>query len=137
MAAIAQGIALSLSSLTIGWTACLCFLVAPMAFGTLKGRAENFVRRLIRQGHGFLAMFALLAAGAALIGGAIGGAAVMGSCGVLFFLAQWALSPKNASEAVPGVRNTSRRHARVTASLLTAFIMPIVLVGMVMIGANI
>ena len=134
MTAVAQGLALSLASLTIGWTACLCFFVAPLAFGTLKGRGEGFVRRLIRQGHGFLALFALLSGGLALIGGAIGGAAVMATAGVFFFMAQWTLSPANTSEPVPGVRNTSRKQQRVTASLLTAFIMPVVLVGMLMIG---
>lgn len=137
MSAFAQSIALALAALTIGWTACLCFFVAPLAFRTLKGRAENFVRKLIRQGHGFLAMFALLSAGAGLISGAIGGSAVMAVAGVFFLMAQWTLSPQNESEHVPGVRNTSRKHARVTASLLTAIIMPIVLVGMVMIGAKV
>jgi hypothetical protein len=37
---------------------------------------------------------------------------------------------------VPGVR-TNRKHSRITASMLTAFIMPVVLVGMFMIGAKV
>jgi hypothetical protein len=137
MGPAAQTLALALASLTIGWTACLCFFVSPLAFKTLKGRAENFVRRLIRQGHGFLAMFALLSAGCAVIGGSIAGAAVMASCGMCFFLAQWTLHPDNQSEAVPGVRNTSRKRLRVTASLMTAMVMPIVLIGMLLIGLKI
>jgi hypothetical protein len=134
MSGIAQGLALSLASLTIGWTACLCFFVAPLAFATLKGRGEGFVRRLIRNGHGFLGLFALGAGALAVVGGAIGGGAVMATAGAFFFLAQWTLAPQNESVAVPGVRNTSKKHQRVTASLLTAFIMPIVLIAMVMIG---
>jgi hypothetical protein len=136
MTPIAQGLSLALASLTIGWTACLCFFVAPLAFSTLKGRGEGFVRRLIRQGHGFLALFALIAAGLALIAQSIGGAAVMATAGLFFFLAQWTLSPQNESDPVPGVRH-SRKHLRVAASALTAFIMPVVLVGMVMIGIRI
>lgn len=136
MSPVAQALSLALASLTIGWTACLCFFVAPLAFSTLKGRGEGFVRRLIRQGHGFLALFALVAAGLALIGGAVGGAAVMATAGVFFFLAQWVLAPQNQSAPVPGVR-TNRKHSRVTASMLTACIMPIVLVGMFMIGVKV
>lgn len=136
MTPVAQALALALASLTIGWTACLCFFVAPLAFRTLKGRGESFVRRLIRQGHGFLGLFALIAAGLALIGGAVAGAAVMATAGAFFFLAQWTLAPQNQSDPVPGVR-TNRKHSRVAASLLTAFIMPVVLVGMFMIGAKV
>lgn len=136
MSPVAQALALALASLTIGWTACLCFFVAPLAFRTLKGRGETFVRRLIRQGHGFLGLFALVAAGLALIGGAIAGASVMATAAVFFFLAQWTLSPQNESKPVPGVR-TNRKNARITASMLTAFIMPVVLVGMFMIGAKV
>ncbi|MGE3301931.1 MAG: hypothetical protein AB7M12_02325, partial [Hyphomonadaceae bacterium] len=123
-----------LAALTIGWTACLCFFVAPLAFRTLKGRGETFVRRLIRQGHGVLAVSSLVAAGFSLLAGAMAGAAVMGTAGLFFFLAQWTLAPKNESETVPGVRNTARKHARVAASALTAFVMPVVLVGMTLIG---
>lgn len=136
MSPVAQALALALASLTIGWTACLCFFVAPLAFQTLKGRGETFVRRLIRQGHGFLGLFALVAAGLALMGGAVVGASVMATAGVFFFLAQWALAPQNQSAPVPGVR-ANRKHARIAASMLTAFIMPIVLVGMFMIGVKV
>jgi hypothetical protein len=137
MGMVAQGLALILASLTIGWTACLCFFVAPLAFTTLKGRAENFVRRLIRQGHGFLAMFSLISAACALFAGSMAGAVVMAACGFSFFLAQWTLHPDNESEAVPGVRNTSRKRLRVTASLMTAMVMPLVLIGIVLIGVKV
>ncbi len=136
MAAVAQSFALVLAAFTIGWTACLSFMVAPAAFQWLKeGRGERFVRRLIKEGHGFLTLFAGLAAGLALIGGAGGGAAVMACAALFFALAQWTLSPANQGPELHGMRK-NRKHARVTASALTAFILPVVLAGVVMIGAG-
>jgi len=114
------GVALVLTGAVIGWLGSFSLLVAPMAFRDLDaGRADRFVRNAIHGGHALPAAGAALAAGAAWLGGAPGGAALLAVTAVLCFLARFAVSP--------GARR--RKATRVAAAALTAALLPLSALG--------
>ena len=129
---VSQNLAIFAATMTIGWTSCISFAVAPMAFRELdRGRGDRFVRNTIKEGHGFLALLALLAAGLGLISGAFGGAIVMAMAAFFYLIARYALAPRT-DERPAGARRVMKT-ARIAASAITAFVIPVVLAGLVMI----
>ena len=133
---IARNIAIFLATITVGWTACISFMVAPQAFRTLdRGRGDRFVRNLIKGGHGFLALLALLAAIFAVIGGAVAGAVTMGLVAFFYLMARYALAPR--TDYRPSGARRVMKTARVAASAITAFIIPVALAAMVMISIGV
>jgi hypothetical protein len=133
---LARDLAIFLATLTVGWTSCISFAVAPRAFRELdRGRGDRFVRNTIKEGHGFLALLALLAAGLGVIGGAVGGAAVMAMAAFFYLVARYALAPR--TDPRPAGARRVMKTARIAASAITAFIIPVVLVALVMIGMGI
>jgi hypothetical protein len=132
----ARNIAIFLATLTIGWTACISFMVAPQAFRTLdRGRGDRFVRNLIKGGHGFLALLALLSAVFALIGTAVAGAIVMALVAFFYLMARYALAPR--TDPRPAGARRVMKTARVAASAITAFIIPVALAALVMVSLGI
>ncbi len=133
---ISQQLAIFLATLTIGWTCCISFAVAPQAYRELdRGRGDRFVRNIIKSGHGFLALFAMLAAAMGLISGALGGALVMAMAAFFYLMARFALAPRTDNKPKAGSRKT--KTARVMASALTFMIIPVAVAGMIMIGLGI
>jgi hypothetical protein len=136
MIQLAQNLAIFLATITIGWTGCIAFAVAPQAFRELdRGRGDRFVRTTIKEGHGFLALLALLAAGFGLIGGAIGGAIVMTTTAFFYLIARYALAPR--TDTRPAGARRVMKTARVAASAITAFIIPVALVATAMIALRV
>jgi hypothetical protein len=129
---LSQNLAIFLATLTIGWTCCISFAVAPTAFRELdRGRGDRFVRNIIKDGHGFLALLAALAAIIGLIAGAVGGAIVMGVVAFFYLMARFALAPRTDNKPKAGARKL--KTARVASSALTFFIIPVALAALIMI----
>lgn len=136
MIEFARNIAIFLCTLTVGWTGCIAFAVAPQAFRDLdRGRGDRFVRNLIKSGHGFLALLALLAAAFGLMGGAVAGAVIMALVAFFYLMARYALAPR--TDPRPAGARRVMKTARVAASAITAFIIPVALAAMVMISLGI
>ena len=136
MIELAQKLAIFLCTLTVGWTSCISFAVAPQAFRDLdRGRGDRFVRNLIKGGHGFLALLALLSAVFALIGGAVAGAVTMGLVAFFYLMARYALAPR--TDPRPAGARRVMKTARVAASAITAFIIPVALAAMVLIALSV
>ena len=129
---LSQNLAIFLATLTVGWTSCISFAVAPQAFRELdRGRGDRFVRTTIKEGHGFLALLALIAAVLGLIGGAVGGAAIMAMAAFFYLIARYALAPR--TDTRPAGARRVMKTARIAASAITAFVIPVVLVATFMI----
>jgi hypothetical protein len=136
MVEFARNLSIFLCTLTVGWTGCISFMVAPMAFRELdRGRGDRFVRNAIKEGHGFLALLAMLAAFLGLIGGAFGGAVVMGLVAFFYLIARYALAPR--TDPRPAGARRVMKTARVAASAITAFVIPVALTAMVMISLGV
>lgn len=136
MIEFARNIAIFLCTLTVGWTGCISFAVAPQAFRDLdRGRGDRFVRNLIKSGHGFLALLAVLAAAFGLIGGAVAGAVIMALVAFFYLMARYALAPR--TDPRPAGARRVMKTARVAASAITAFIIPVALAAMVMISLGV
>jgi hypothetical protein len=130
MQAIAQASAIVLAGMSIGWIMLFSFVVSPVAYKTFdQGRAERLVKQVMNSGHGLLGLIALAAAIAALLAGAIAGAAVAAVAGVFAFLCKFALAPR---EDKPIKGHRVLKTARIVASGLTAFIMPVLLAAIVL-----
>jgi hypothetical protein len=136
MSDLGQGAALMLSSFILGWTAFFSFLAAPQAFRDLdQGRANRFVRNAMKSGHPIVAGASFVTGVVGALGGAIAGGAIMGLAGVLYLMAAWTLAPRDDPRPIGGRRVL--KTARVVASMLTALIMVVVLVGAILIAIKI
>lgn len=131
MSDYAQQIALVLAGIAMGWTMLFSFIVAPVSFSDMdQGRADRHVRRVIKRGHGIVAGVCVLAALCALVSGAIAGSIVALLCGVFAVMCQWALAPRDDARPIGGTRKL--KTARVAASGLTAFLIPVLLAVIVL-----
>lgn len=131
MTMFAQQLALVFAGIAFGWTALFSFVVAPVSFKDMDtGRADRHVRRVIKQGHGLVALICVCAAAAALMAGAVAGAVIAAMCAVFYIMCQWALAPRDDPRPIMGSRKL--KTARVVASGLTAFVMPVLIAVMVL-----
>ncbi|MBL8549471.1 MAG: hypothetical protein JNJ73_05760 [Hyphomonadaceae bacterium] len=122
--AYAQQLALVLAGMALGWTTLFCFVVAPVSFKDMDyGRADRHVRRIIKAGHGALAVLCLAAAGFALVSGAVAGAVIAAMCAAFYVMCQWALAPRD--DPRPAGARRQMKGQRVVASLLTAGGLPL------------
>ncbi len=123
MQQIAQASAIILAGASLGWIMLFSFVVSPVAYKTFdQGRAERLVKQVMNAGHGILGLIALASAIAALMAGALAGAIVAAVAGVFAFLCKFALAPR---EDKPIKGHRVLKTARIVASGLTAFIMPV------------
>lgn len=130
MQAAAQAFAIILAGASLGWIMLFSFVLSPVAFKQFDaGRAERLVKHVMNAGHGILGLIALLSAGAALMAGAVAGAAVAATAAVFAFMCKFALAPRD-DKPVSGHRVL--KTARIVASGLTAFIMPILIAAIVL-----
>jgi hypothetical protein len=130
MQALAQSTAVILASISLGWIMLFSFVLAPVAFKTFdQGRAERLVKQVMNAGHGLLGLIALGAGVAAFASGAVAGAAVAAVAGVFAFLCRFALAPRD-DKPIKGHRVL--KTARIVASALTAFIMPVLIAAIVL-----
>jgi hypothetical protein len=130
MQATAQAFAIVLAGASLGWIALFSFVLSPVTYKTLDGgRAERLVKQVMNSGHGLLGLLALLSAAAALMAGAVAGAAVAAVGGLFAFMCKFALAPR---EDKPIKGHRVLKTARVVASALTAFIMPILIASIVL-----
>ncbi len=127
---IAKLTAIVLAASGIGWIALFSFVFSPTAYATFDGgRAERMVKAVMNRGHGLLGLIAFFAAIASLMAGAIAGASVAAVAGVFAFLCKFALAPRE-DKPIQGRRVI--KTARIVASGLTAFIMPILIAAIVL-----
>jgi hypothetical protein len=132
MSDIGQACALILAGMTLGWTMLFSFVVAPISYADMDyGRAARNVGRVMKAGHGAVALFAFLAGFAALLCQAWGAAAVLALAGCFYLMAKWALAPREGR--APPIGHRKLKTARVVASGLTAAIMPLIIAGVVMV----
>jgi hypothetical protein len=130
MQPIAQATAIVLAGASLGWIALFSFVLSPVAFQQFDaGRAERMVKHVMNAGHGILGLIAIASAIAALMAGAVGGALVAAVAGLFAFMCRFALAPRD-DKPVRGHRVL--KTARIVASGLTAFIMPILLASIVL-----
>ncbi|MGE0828614.1 MAG: hypothetical protein AB7O04_04600 [Hyphomonadaceae bacterium] len=122
----AQQIALVLAGMALGWTALFSFVVAPVSFKDMDyGRADRHVRRIIKAGHGALALLCFAAGGFALLSGAIAGAVIAALAAIFYLMCQWTLAPRD--DPRPAGARRQMKGQRVVASMLTAGGMPLML----------
>jgi hypothetical protein len=127
---IATACALILLGASLGYILLFSFVLSPVAFKQFDaGRAERLVRHVMDAGHGLLGVVALISALAALLSGAMAGAAVAGVAAVFAFMCKFALAPRD-DKPISGHRVL--KTARVVASGLTAFIIPVVIASIVL-----
>ncbi len=130
MQAIAQATAIILAGASLGWIMLFSFVLSPAAFATFDaGRAERLVKHVMNRGHGILGLIAILSAIAALLAGAVAGASVAAVAGIFAFMCKFALAPRE-DKPIKGHRVV--KSARIVASGLTAFIMPILIAAIVL-----
>jgi hypothetical protein len=130
MTEIAQLTAIILAAASLGWIALFSFVLSPAAYKTFDGgRAERLVKAVMNSGHGLLGLIAFLSALSALVSGAIAGASVAAIAGVFAFLCKFALAPRE-DKPIQGRRVI--KTARIVASGLTAFLMPILIAAIVL-----
>mgnify|MGYP000884341293 CR=1 FL=1 len=130
MQPVAQATAIILAGASLGWIMLFSFVLSPTAYATFdQGRAERLVKQVMNRGHGLLGLIAFASAIAALLAGAVAGAAVAAVAGVFAFLCKFALAPRE-DKPIKGTRVL--KTARIVASGLTAFIMPVLLAAIVL-----
>ena len=130
MQAIAQATAIILAGASLGWIMLFSFVLSPAAFATFDaGRAERLVKHVMNRGHGILGLIAFLSAIAALMAGAVAGASVAAVAGAFAFMCKFALAPRE-DKPIKGHRVV--KTARIVASGLTAFIMPVLIASIVL-----
>lgn len=129
--AYAQQIALVLAGMALGWTALFSFVVAPVSFKDMDyGRADRHVRRIIKAGHGALAILCFAAGAFALIAGAVAGAVIAALCACFYLMCQWTLAPRD--DPRPAGARRQMKGQRIVASLLTAGGMPLMITAAVL-----
>jgi hypothetical protein len=122
----AQQLALVLAGMALGWTALFSFVVAPVSFKDMDyGRADRHVRRIIKSGHGALAVICFVAGALALFSGAVGGAVIAALTAVFYLMCRWTLAPRD--DPRPAGARRQMKGQRIVASLLTAGGMPLML----------
>lgn len=130
LAQTAQALAIILASASLGWIMLFSFVLSPVAYKAFdQGRAERLVKQVMNQGHGLLGLIALASALAALLSGAAGGAIVAAVAGMFAFMCKFALAPRD-DKPIKGTRVL--KTARIVASTLTAFIMPVLIAAIVL-----
>lgn len=130
MQQIATAFALILAGASLGWIVLFSFVVSPVAFKQFDaGRAERMVKHVMNAGHGVLGLIALASGVAALMSGAVAGAAVAGVAAAFAFLCKFALAPRD-DKPISGHRVV--KTARIVASGLTAFIAPVIIAAIVL-----
>lgn len=130
MQAIAQATAITLAGASLGWIVLFSFVLSPVAFKTFDaGRAERMVKHVMNSGHGILGLIALAAGGAAFLAGAFAGGSVAMVGGAFAFMCKFALAPRE-DKPIKGHRVV--KTARIVASGLTAFIMPVMFAAIVL-----
>ena len=130
MQTAAQAIAIVLAGASLGWIMLFSFVLSPVAFKQFDaGRAERLVKHVMNSGHGILGLIALASALAALMAGAVAGAAVAAVGGVFAFMCKFALAPR---EDKPIKGHRVLKTARIVASGLTAFIVPVLIAAIVL-----
>src|SRR5690349_12026059 len=130
MQQLATASALILAGASLGWIVLFSFVVSPVAFKQFDaGRAERMVKHVMNAGHGVLGLIALASALAALMSGAVAGAAVAGIGAAFAFLCKFALAPRE-DKPISGHRVV--KTARIVASGLTAFIAPVIVASIVL-----
>ena len=134
MQQFAQAFAIILAGASLGWITLFSFVLSPVAFKQFDpGRAERLVKHVMNAGHGILGLIALASGVAALMAGAVAGAAVAGIAAAFAFLCKFALAPRE-DRPISGHRVV--KTARIVASGLTAFIMPVLIasIGLTLLG---
>jgi hypothetical protein len=129
-------LALVLAGAIAGWTAFFSFVVAPQAFRDLDaGRAKRFIRNAMRTGHPLLAAASVGAGAVALLAGRVVSGSLLLSAAAFFLMAAYALAPRDDERPPPGGRRKLDT-ARVVASMVTAFILMVVIgaAGLLMAG---
>lgn len=130
MQAIAQATAIVLAGASLGWIVLFSFVLSPVAFKTFdSGRAERLVKHVMNAGHGILGLIAIASGAAAFFAGAVAGGAVAAVGGVFAFMCKFALAPR---EDKPLKGHRVVKTARIVASGLTAFIMPVMFAAIVL-----
>lgn len=130
MEAISQAAAIILAGASLGWIMLFSFVLSPVAFKTFdQGRAERLVKHVMNAGHGILGLIALASAAAALLAGAVAGASVAAVAAAFAFMCKFALAPR---EDKPIKGHRVLKSARIVASGLTAFIIPVLLASIVL-----
>lgn len=130
MEAISQATAIVLAGASLGWIVLFSFVLSPVAFKQFDaGRAERLVKHVMNAGHGILGLIALASAAAALMAGAIAGAATAAVAGIFAFMCKFALAPRE-DRPIKGHRVI--KTARIVASGLTAFIIPVLVAAIVL-----
>ena len=130
MQQFAQAFAIILAGASLGWIMLFSFVLSPVAFKQFDpGRAERLVKHVMNAGHGILGLIALCSGIAALMAGALAGAAVAGVAAAFAFLCKFALAPRE-DKPIQGHRVV--KTARIVASGLTAFIMPVLIASIVL-----
>lgn len=130
MQAIAQATSIVLSGAALGWIILFSFVLSPVAFKTFDaGRAERIVKMVMNSGHGILGLIAFAAGGAGFLSGAIAGGSVAAVGGAFAFMCKFALAPRE-DKPIKGHRVV--KTARIVASGLTAFIMPVMFAAIVL-----
>lgn len=126
----AQFFAIALAGISLGWIMLFSFVLSPVAYKALDGgRAERLVKQVMNSGHGLLGLFALLFALCALVSGSVAGAAVAAIAGFFAFLCKFALAPRD-DKPIKGHRVV--KTARIVASALTAFLIPVLIAAIVL-----
>lgn len=130
MIEIAKLLTFVLAGMGIGWIALFSFVVSPVSYTTFDGgRAERIVKAVMQRGHGLLGVICFFAAIAALVAGAIAGASVALIACVFAFMCRFALAPRE-DKPIKGRRVL--KTARIVASGLTAFIIPVLIAAIVL-----
>jgi hypothetical protein len=130
MQMIATASALILAGASLGYIMLFSFVLSPVAFKQFDaGRAERLVKHVMNAGHGILGLIAICSGIAALMAGAVAGAAVAAVAGVFAFMCKFALAPRE-DRPISGHRVV--KTARIVASGLTAFIGPVLIASIVL-----
>ena len=130
MQQFAQAFAIILAGASLGWIVLFSFVLSPVAFKQFDaGRAERLVKHVMNAGHGILGLIAICSGIAALMAGAVAGAAVAAVAGAFAFLCKFALAPRE-DRPISGHRVV--KTARIVASGLTAFIAPVLIAAIVL-----
>jgi hypothetical protein len=129
--------AVALFGAGLGWIALFSGVVAPVSFKDMDhGRADRHVRRVIKSGHGPLALLCALGAVAALLGQAVAAAAVGALAAGVFLLSRWALAPRTDERPPPGGKRKLQT-ARIVAAAFTASMAPVLIAAIVLAGLGI
>ncbi len=130
MTDLAQLLTFVLAGMALGWIALFSFVFSPVSYATFDGwRAERIVKSVMQRGHGLLGVISFFSAITALIAGAVAGAVVALIACVFAFLCRFALAPR---EDKPLKGRRVLKSARIVASGLTAFIMPVLIAAIVL-----